>query len=177
MAAHVSMETLEDEVLIWQGHPSWRANALWLLRWGALAIVPFIIVAILAGNDVGTGLEIWQWVLVTIVLLGVVLVIDIARRLATLYQVTTRRIRIRRGILSRHSQSTSIARLQGIDVNQSLLARMLGIGTVDFDTAGTEERAGDFSFVGVTAPHELVREVEARLADVQESQIASQGGL
>ncbi len=171
------METLDDEVLIWQGHPSWRANVLWLLRWGALALVPLIFVAILDSNDIGTGLAIWQWVLVTIVLLGIVLVIDVVRRLATLYQVTTRRIRIRRGILSRHSQSTSIARLQGIDVDQSLFARLLGIGSVDFDTAGTEERAGDFRFVGVTEPHELVRQVEARLADVQEARIASQGGL
>lgn len=171
------METLDDEVLIWQGHPSWRANFLWLLRWGALALVPLIVVSIMAANDIGTGLEVWQWVVVTAVLLGVVLVIDVVRRLATLYQVTTRRIRIRQGILSKHSQSTSIARLQGIDVNQSLFARMLGIGSVDFDTAGTEERAGDFRFVGVTAPYELVSQVESRLADVQEARTAAGGGL
>lgn len=171
------METLDDEVLIWQGHPSWRANFLWLLRWAALALVPLIVVMVLATNDIGTGLEVWQWVVLTAVLLGVVVVIDIVRRLATLYQVTTRRIRIRRGILSRHSQSTSIARLQGIDVNQSLFARLLGIGDVDFDTASTEERAGDFRFAGVTAPYELMSQVEARLADVQEARAASEGGL
>lgn len=177
MAGDMSMETLDDEVLIWQGHPSWRANALWLLRWGLLALVPLIVVSILAGNGLDTGLAVWQWVLISAVLVGIVLVIDIVRRLRTLYQITTRRIRIRRGILSRHTQSTSIARLQGIDVEQSLFARMLQIGSVDFDTAGTEERAGDFRFVGVTQPYELVRQVEARLADVHESQAASQGGL
>ena len=91
--------------------------------------------------------------------------------------MTTRRIRIRTGILSRHTQSTSIARLQGIDVDQSLLARALAIGDVDFDTAGTDERAGDFKFVGVTNPYELARQVEARLADVQEARLGSQGGL
>lgn len=171
------MDTLDDETLIWQGHPSWRSNLLWLLRWGALALVPLVATAILSSNGIGVVMEVWQWALVTVVFLGVVLVIDVIRRLRTLYQVTTRRIRIRTGILSRHTQSTSIARLQGIDIDQSLLARALGIANVDFDTAGTGEEAGDYRFVGVTRPDVLVRRVEARLADVQEARLSSEGGL
>jgi len=171
------VETLEDETLIWQGHPSWRYNLLWMVRWGLLALVPIVVTAILSANGIGTLIPVWQWLVISLILLAVVVVFDAIRRLRTLYQVTTRRIRIRTGILSRHTQSTSIARLQGIDVDQSLLARMLKIGDVDFDTAGTDERAGDFRFNGVSFPYELVRQVEARLSDVQEARVAEQGGL
>ena len=109
------MKLLEDEHLVWQGHPTWRAQFVRLVGFLLLAAIPLVLAAILAANDVGTGLPVWQWLLITLALAAVVLAVDAIRRYATLYQVTSRRIRIRRGILSRQNQSTSIGRLQSID--------------------------------------------------------------
>jgi len=44
---------------------------------------------------------------------------------------------------------------------QRLIERALGVGTVDFDTAGSA--AFDFSFVGVAEPRRLVRTVDRAL--------------
>lgn len=163
------MKLLEDETLVWQGHPTWRAQFMRLVGFLALAAVPLILAAILALNDIGTGLPVWQWLLVTLALALGVLAIDAIRRYATLYQVTSRRIRIRRGILSRQSQSTSIGRLQSIDISQSVLARVLNVGDIDFDTAATGEDTAAFRFEGVAAPHEMVQIVERALESIDDT--------
>ena len=60
------------------------------------------------------------------------------RRVATHYTISDRRLHIRRGILSRTEQYATLDRVQNVETQQSLLERMLRIGTVDFDTAGTD---------------------------------------
>jgi uncharacterized membrane protein YdbT with pleckstrin-like domain len=163
------VKLLDDEHLVWEGHPTWRAQFVRLVGFLLLAAVPLALAAILAANDVGTGLPVWQWFLITVALALLVLAIDAIRRYATLYQVTSRRIRIRRGILSRQNQSTSIGRLQSIDINQSVLARMLNVGDINFDTAATGEDTADFRFDGVGAPHEMVQIVERALENIDDT--------
>ena len=161
------MKLLDDEDLVWQGHPTWRAQFMRLVGFLALAAIPLVLSVVLAANGVGTGLPVWQWLLVTAALALVVLAVDALRRFATLYQVTTRRIRIRRGILSRRNQSASIGRLQSIDISQSALARVLNVGDIDFSTAG--EDSPDFRFDGVGAPNEMVQIVERALENIDDT--------
>ncbi len=167
------MEMHESEQLIWRGHPSFRGSIGWYLKWGFLALLPVIIAGIFKANDHGTGMAYRKWVVLSIVLLVLVIVIDVLRRAAIDYVVTNQRIRIRRGILSRREQSTLIERVQNINTSQSLLERLLGVGTVDFDTAGTEAKEASFRFTGVARPHDLVRRFEAHLAALRQSQPVS----
>jgi uncharacterized membrane protein YdbT with pleckstrin-like domain len=97
-----------------------------------------------------------------------VVVADILRRAGVDYVLTTHRIRIRRGILSRREQSTRIDRVQNINTDQRLLDRILGIGAVEFETAGTEARWATFRFAGVADPHGLVAKLEVYLAQLRE---------
>jgi uncharacterized membrane protein YdbT with pleckstrin-like domain len=69
----------------------------------------------------------------------------------------------RRGLPARSDRSTHLTRLQNLNTNQSVLARMLRVGSVDFDTAGTDARESDFRFAGVADPHGLVVLVERHL--------------
>ncbi len=154
------MELQENEQLIWRGHPSARAYLFWYLQWGFLALLPVIVAGILRSQDKGTGLSFWTWALISLVLLVVVIVFDVLRRAAIDYVVTTRRIRIRRGILSRREQSTIIEKVQNINTNQSLLDRLLGVGSVDFDTAGSDSNQADFVFAGIANPHALVQRLD-----------------
>jgi uncharacterized membrane protein YdbT with pleckstrin-like domain len=91
-------------------------------------------------------------VLVLVVLAGLI------KRSATRYVITTERLHIRRGILSRSTQETRVERVQNVNTEQSLFERMLQVGTVDFDTAGTDD--SEFRFVGVADPAEVVRAVD-----------------
>jgi len=154
------MELQANERLIWRGRPAARANLLWYVQWGFLALLPAIITGIMRSQDRGTGMSYWKWVVLSLVLLALVVVFDFLRRAAIDYMITTHRIRIRRGILSRREQSTVIEKVQNINTNQSLLDRVLRVGDVDFDTAGTDVSQADFVFEGIANPHALVHRLE-----------------
>ena len=49
-------------------------------------------------------------------------------------------------------------RVQNVNTVQSAIERILGVGTVDFDTAGTGD--ADFKFVGVNNPEDVVAAVD-----------------
>ena len=89
----------------------------------------------------------------------------LARRATTRYNVTDRRIHIRTGIVSRHEHSAQLGRVQNVNVTQTMFQRLLGIGDVDWDTAGTEEASSEFRFRGVDDPSAIVRVVDERLHD------------
>ena len=80
------------------------------------------------------------------------------RRIGTHYVVTSQRLRIRRGILAKSIQQTRIDRVQNVNTDQRLLDRILRVGTVDFDTAGTDD--SDFTFRGIASPDEVVAAVD-----------------
>jgi uncharacterized membrane protein YdbT with pleckstrin-like domain len=80
------------------------------------------------------------------------------KRMATVYTITNQRLRIKRGILSKRVQQTRIDRVQNVNTDQSVIQRMLRVGTVDFDTAGTDD--SDFTFDGVSSPSRVVEAVD-----------------
>jgi uncharacterized membrane protein YdbT with pleckstrin-like domain len=92
-------------------------------------------------------------VLVALVVLGGFLF-----RMTTTYTITNQRLTIRRGILSRHLQQTRVERVQNVNVDKSLVDRLVRVGQVDFDTAGADD--SDFTFRGVANPEMVVRAVD-----------------
>jgi uncharacterized membrane protein YdbT with pleckstrin-like domain len=161
------------EQVFFHGHPSWR-SILGLYMKGLLAIV---LAGALAGviSAIASGKVKVGWVVV-VVLIGfaIVLVAGLIRRIQTTYTITNRRLTINTGILSRELHETRLERVQNVNSSQSLLERILRIGTVDFDTAA--EAAYDFTFRGVADPHQIVRTVDAALRELQVGPPA-QGGL
>ena len=136
--------SIEGEITVWQGHPSWKAMLLIpVAAWVGLDA---------AGADVAT-----TWFAVAT---GVGLVLTyiggwILRR-TTRYLVTDRRIHIRTGLMSRNERTTHVDRVQNVNLNQTIFQRMLGIGDVNWDTAGTDTSDADFTFRGVDDPSALV---------------------
>jgi len=151
------MDLLPGERVLFQGHPSWRSQLGHFVLWLPLALIPLVVAVALDANGRGTGLPVWQWFLVSAVLVIIVVAVDAIRRYAVFYAVTTQRLRVRTGILSRNEQTTRFDRIQNVDVRQSLMDRLLRVGTVDFDTAGASERPDHFEFRGIADPQGLVR--------------------
>jgi uncharacterized membrane protein YdbT with pleckstrin-like domain len=159
------------EEIIFEGHPSWRAMLAFYIQ-GLLAIL--VVGAIVAGvTALGDGVS---WGLVAaIVVVGAALMIvgGLIKRIATVYTITNQRLRIKRGILSKRVQQTRIDRVQNVNTDQSVVERMLRVGTVDFDTAGTDD--SDFTFAGVSSPSRVVEAVDqaqhAAAADEPEPQL------
>jgi uncharacterized membrane protein YdbT with pleckstrin-like domain len=78
--------------------------------------------------------------------------------------VSNQRLYIRRGILSKHVQQTRVDRIQNVNTDQRFRDRILRVGTVDFDTAGTDD--ADFKFVGIANPGRVARAVDVALRDL-----------
>lgn len=157
------MDLHPGEQLLYEGRPSPLSSITFFLTWGLLALVPGIAASVVAYLDGETGLALYQWWLISILLLLLVVLRDAIRRVAVRYTVTTERIHIRRGLLSRSEQSTDIDRVQNVNTNQSFLERALNIGDVDFDTAGTNVTESDFSFLGVGDPRGIVQRIQGYL--------------
>jgi uncharacterized membrane protein YdbT with pleckstrin-like domain len=138
------------EQIIYEGHPSWRA----ILGYYVKGLIVAVVVGAVGWLADGPGLAVGFALLV----FAIVLVAGFLRRFATVYTITTQRLRIKEGIIARRVQQTDIARVQNVNTNQSVFERMLQVGTVDFDTAGTGD--SDFEFAGVENPEEVVTAVD-----------------
>lgn len=152
------MDLSAGESIIYQGHPSWRATIGLYIKGVLLCAV---LAAIAAGVTRVTGDEVDVAVTVVVFLVAflVVLAVGYLKRMGTEYTITTRRLHIRRGILNRQTEETRVERIQNANTTQSLLQRLLKVGTVDFDVA-SDERAGLFKFEGVEDPQSVVRAVD-----------------
>jgi uncharacterized membrane protein YdbT with pleckstrin-like domain len=101
------------------------------------------------------------WGVAIAVFLGLLLIsllIGFVRRYATLYTISDRRLYVRHGIFSRTEQHATLDRVQNVEANQTLLERLLRIGTVDFDTAATDDSV--FAFAGVASPKRVLAAVD-----------------
>jgi uncharacterized membrane protein YdbT with pleckstrin-like domain len=79
------------------------------------------------------------------------------------YTISTQRLYIRTGILSKSVQQTRIDRVQNVNTRQSVRQRLLRVGTVDFDTAGSDD--SDFRFIGIDNPSQVAAAVDRAQRD------------
>jgi uncharacterized membrane protein YdbT with pleckstrin-like domain len=150
------MDLEPGERTIFEGHPSWRSILGFYLKGLAFAAVVGGIAA-LASKAFDDKVKASWIVAAVLVVLVVVLIAGWIKRIFTAYVITDRRLYIKRGIVSRREQQTQLSRVQNVNTNQSVLERMLSVGTVDFDTAAGDDY--DFSFAGVASPQDVVQAV------------------
>ena len=150
------MKVDPGENIIYQGHPSWRGILSFYLKGVLMSIAAALLVWLLTGlfGDSENGLA------SGILIAGVVLTVLVGffKRVATEYTITDRRLHIKRGLIARHTQETQIDRAQNVNTRQSVFDRLLQVGTVNFDTAGSGDY--DFAFVGVSDPADVVHAVD-----------------
>jgi len=142
---------------VFEGHPSWRAVLSFYIGGVAaaigIAVIVWLVVSTLAG------------VLAAAVLIALVVLAGLIKRTATDYMVTNQRLYIRRGILSKKIQQTRIDRVQNVNTDQRFRDRILRVGTVEFDTAGTDD--AEFRFVGISDPGSVVAAVDRAQRDAE----------
>jgi len=144
------VELQSGERIIYRGHPSWRA------------ILGFYLLGILIAAGVGVVVEIADstsmGVIVAAVIVGITILAGLVKRIATVYTISDRRLNIKRGIVARKVQETRLQRVQNVNYSQSVYERIMQIGDVDFDTAGTDDSG--FVFAGVAQPEQVVERVD-----------------
>jgi uncharacterized membrane protein YdbT with pleckstrin-like domain len=145
------MDLRDGERVLFEGRPSWRALTPFYAIGIGIAVAVIVVLGFLADN-MGTAIAI------AVVIAGLTLLIGFLRRVGTKYLLTTQRLRISRGILRKNVQETRLERVQNVNYNQGILDRMFGVGTVDFDTAGSDD--SEFRFEWINSPEDVVRAVD-----------------
>jgi uncharacterized membrane protein YdbT with pleckstrin-like domain len=150
MADHLAA----GEQVIFEGHPSWRSILAFYFKGLLVAFLAGVIARLVSGTSAAIG--------TVVVVFALLILVGFIKRVATTYRITDRRLNIKRGIVSREVQETRLERVQNVNFNQGVLERILQIGDVDFDTAGS----GDYSFVfaGVAQPEDVVKSVDQAVA-------------
>ena len=169
------MDLLEGERVLWHGNPSWKSLLLFYVKWTLISLIPLVIWYLW---DASAG-DAPSSILITLTVLALVatFVGGWIKRATTRYRVTDRRIQIRTGLVSRNESSANLSRVQNVNVAQSAFQRMLGIGDVDWDTAGSGVGEADFTFRGVEDPSRLVHLVDSSLEQVDDPSGRSPLGL
>jgi uncharacterized membrane protein YdbT with pleckstrin-like domain len=152
------MEMRAGERELYEGRPSWRALMSFYAIGIGVAVLVLVVVGLLA-DSWGTA------IVIAAVIAALTLVVGYLRRIGTKYLITTQRLRISRGLVRKHVQETRLERVQNVNYQQGVLDRVLGVGSVDFDTAGTDD--SEFRFEWVNHPEEVVQAVDRAVEEAR----------
>ncbi len=112
------------------------------------------------------------------VVLGVLLVAGavygVASWVRTKYWIDDDELRIDTGVVVRQSRRIRIDRLQGVDIVQPLVARLMGLAELRFDVASGGDREGSLAFLPHREALELRRSLLERRNDLRDG--FSEGG-
>lgn len=150
-----------EEVVLFRGHPSWRSTLDLYAKGFAVAVLAGALAGAMTAIASGHVMAGWIVVVVLVILVSV-LIAGLVIRARTTYEITTERLTIHTGFVARDVRQTRLDRVQNVNARQSMLERLLGVGEVDFDTAGGV--GYDFVFKGVANPREIVRTVDRALS-------------
>ena len=141
----------------------YRARLHWIaFRWSIL-LIALAIVAGIAGQLVSTdpSADVWKlWIPAVLAALAVVFALGPwIKRASSEFAVTDKRVLVKVGLVQRDSLETLLSKIEAIGVDQTLLGRMLGFGTITIvGTGGTRE-----TFDRIASPLEFRRQVQAQV--------------
>lgn len=144
-------KTPEKETMNYIARPAWL-NQWWQI--GVMILLPFVFVlALLKGQQYFSpeNLRVVQVVVVAVFVYLIVVVIY--RRYSWAYKIDNETIESREGLIARKVKSIRIQDLRNINVNQSLMERIMGVGDVEFSSAGGS--GIEVVFCGVDKPLEV----------------------
>ncbi|MDO8629502.1 MAG: PH domain-containing protein [Phycisphaerales bacterium] len=150
------------ETDLWSGRTHWRHYAGRIALWAFGNLAAAILVGMLTSR-----VEWLTWVGATWTVLCLVIVSGIVnlgrvvlRVLGTYFRLTTQRLFIERGILSRTIDQTELIRVDDVRMQQSLLDRMFNVGNVMLLTTDATDRS--VTIEGVKSPKEVAETVRNR---------------
>jgi uncharacterized membrane protein YdbT with pleckstrin-like domain len=125
----------DDEHLVLRVHP----HAKTLIRPVSVAVL-VVVVALVAEVMIpsGSAAPLARLVVAAVAILAVMLwlMVPVLRWRTTTYELTTRRLRMRDGIIARHGRDIPLARINDVSFTKGLLDRLLGSGRLVVESAG-----------------------------------------
>ena len=87
------------------------------------------------------------------------------------YRITPKQIVIQKGVIRRQNRSIPIERIQNIQIQENLVARLVGLAKVTIETAGSSATEGSLEYVSLSDAHEIrqmVRSFQHRTAGTEQ---------
>jgi uncharacterized membrane protein YdbT with pleckstrin-like domain len=162
--SYVEQNLVPGETLLYQTRHHWivllgPAFLSLLLDLGGvgLLVIAFSSKANDASGSAGSGKEAMIIGAILLLVIGTaILLYGMAKRNATEMAVTNKRVLIKTGMTSRRTLDLMLGRVESIGVEETMMGRMLGYGTVILrGTGGTPE-----PFVMIAHPQEFRRQVQ-----------------
>ena len=125
----------QDEHLVLLLHPHWKT----LIRPFAVAVLVIaiaLIAEVLIPSNSAAAIE--RLVVAAVAILAVMLwlIVPVLRWRTTTYELTTKRMRVRSGIVTRHGRDIPLARINDVSFEKGPLDRLLGSGRLVVESAG-----------------------------------------
>ena len=162
------MSYLDDHLLAGE-HIIYRARLHWIIFATSLVVIALgIVLAIVLGVYAS---DYW-YAGAALAGIGLLTAIGPAVRYASSeFAVTDKRVVAKLGFIERESLETLLSKIEAIGVDQGIVGRMLGFGTITITgTGGTEE-----SFPRIADPLEFRRQIQSQVVDLDERRGGPQG--
>ena len=145
----------ESEEDLWQGRSSWKFYADLIVvaaGWTVIAAIVWFTTPRWSG-----------WIVLIMALSGWVYVAGrVAHGMLNYhYRLTTQRLFIERGVLSRTIDQAELIRIDDVRIRKSLLNRMTGVGSVELFSTDASDR--QVTIWGVEKPEELAESIRDRM--------------
>jgi uncharacterized membrane protein YdbT with pleckstrin-like domain len=152
----------DDEQLVLLLHPHWKTLIRPILV--AMLVVAIALVAEALIPSDSSALAIRGGVgVVAVLVLMVLLIVPLLRWRTTTYELTTKRLRTRFGIVTRRGRDIPLTRINDVSFEQGVLDRLLGAGRLVVESAGEHGQ-----IVLTDIPH--VKDVQATLFQLAENE-------
>jgi uncharacterized membrane protein YdbT with pleckstrin-like domain len=128
-----------DETVLYSTRLHWRSHL------PAILLLAMAIGCAIAGAEIGNQLPLFAGAAVLLVLAIASWIPAAIRRSSSEFVVTDRRVILKRGIFGRHTIEMNRTKVESVDVDQTLMGRIMGYGTVVVRGTG-----GDWSRFGTS---------------------------
>ena len=125
----------DDEHLVLRLHPHWK-TLIGPLLVAVIVVAAALIAEVLIPSNSAAAVE--RLVVAAVAILAVMLwlIVPVLRWRTTTYELTTRRLRVRSGIVTRRGRDIPLARINDVSFEKGLLDRLLGSGRLVVESAG-----------------------------------------
>jgi uncharacterized membrane protein YdbT with pleckstrin-like domain len=163
---YIERNLVPGETLVYKTGWHWIVM-FWSSMAGLLVAVGGAALIVLANLEAGAEYhrEILIAGVAALIFAAIVVIAGAVHRAATEVAVSSQRVLIKTGLLSRRSIEVLLPKVESIGINENFMGRLLGYGTVVIrGTGGTYE-----TFDNIRQPNELRRQVQAQLGKPRSS--------
>jgi uncharacterized membrane protein YdbT with pleckstrin-like domain len=160
------MSYLDDHLLAGE-QIVYRARLHWIIFGATILLV--VLGLVLAIILQATQRDYWY---LGMALVGIGLLVAIGpaiRYITSEFAVTNKRVLSKVGFIERESDETMLSKVEAVSVDQGIIGRLLGFGTVTITgTGGTQE-----AFSTITEPLEFRRQIQSQVVALEERRVAT----